>query len=135
MITDFPLDFARFRKIWKPNQFLALPPGFEAAEKPDLESPVFEAGIDQVHAAWLSVLKTASKVSAIRQQGGQIEAVQKTPLMGFPDWITAEPIDLGAGKASIAVFSRSKYGIRDLGANEQRVNSWIDRLKGTMAGQ
>lgn len=133
MISDFPLDFARFRKIWKPNQCLALPPGFAAAEKADVESPVFSAGVDQVHAAWLAVVADQPRTSKARQQGGQIEAVQKTALIGFPDWITAEPVDLGGGKASICVFSRSKYGIRDLGVNVARVSAWLAALQARLA--
>jgi uncharacterized protein (DUF1499 family) len=133
MIRDFPLDFAGFSKTWKPNQCLALPPGFAAKEKPDVTAPVFEAGVDQVHAAWLAMLAAQPRVSGVRRHGGQIEAVQKTPLVGFPDWITAEPVDLGGGRASVCVFSRSKYGIRDMGVNARRVNDWLAALGAQMA--
>lgn len=128
MIKDFPLDFARFTKIWKPNQFLVLPAGFAAQQKPDLEAGVFAASTAQVTEAWLEILRSQPRVSDIRQEEGQIEAIQRTPLVGFPDWITAMPVDLGAGKASICVFSRSKYGIRDMGVNEKRVRLWLALL-------
>jgi uncharacterized protein (DUF1499 family) len=128
MITDFPLDFARFRRINKPNQFLALPAGFTATERPDLIAGVFQATTDQVRDAWLEVLRSAPRVSAIRQSEGQIEAMQRTALVGFPDWITAQPVDLGNGTASICVFSRSKYGLRDFGVNQKRVTEWLGEL-------
>jgi uncharacterized protein (DUF1499 family) len=128
MIKDFPLDFARFKKIWKPNQCLALPTGFQAAEAPDLQSGVFQASVSQVRDAWLEIARSQSRVSDIREEEGQIEAVQRTALVGFPDWITAMPVDLGEGKASICVFSRSKYGIRDMGVNEKRVRQWLSLL-------
>jgi uncharacterized protein (DUF1499 family) len=128
MIKDFPLDFARFKKISKPNQCLALPSGFQAAQVPDLQSGVFQASIDQVREAWLEIARSQSRVSDIREEEGQIEAVQRTALVGFPDWITAMPVDLGEGKASICVFSRSKYGIRDMGVNEKRVRLWLSLL-------
>lgn len=132
MITDFPLDFARFVKINRPNQFLALPAGFSAAQKGDAVSGVFDASIEAVRDAWLEVLRSAPRVSSIRQSDSQIEAMQRTALVGFPDWITAQPIDLGNGKASICVFSRSKYGLRDFGVNEKRVLSWLAELAGKL---
>jgi uncharacterized protein (DUF1499 family) len=136
MIKDFPLDFVRFRKIWKPNQCLALPAGFQAAEKSDLQSGVFQASAAQIREAWLEIARSQSRVSDIREEEGQIEAVQRTALVGFPDWITAMPVDLGEGRASICVFSRSKYGIRDMGVNEKRVRLWLSLLaqKLPMAG-
>jgi uncharacterized protein (DUF1499 family) len=128
MITDFPLDFARFRKINRPNQFLALPASFTAVQKSDAVTGVFNASVDQVRDAWLEVVRGAPRVSGVRQLDGQIEACQRTPLVGFPDWITAQPVDLGNGQASICVFSRSKFGLRDFGVNEKRVLDWLAQL-------
>jgi uncharacterized protein (DUF1499 family) len=128
MITDFPLDFARFRKINRPNQFLALPASFNAAQRPDATVGIFHASVDQVRDAWLEVLRDEARVSNIRQSDGQIEAMQRTPLIGFPDWITVQPVDLGHGQASICLFSRSKFGIRDFGVNEKRGLTWLAQL-------
>jgi uncharacterized protein (DUF1499 family) len=128
MITDFPLDFARFKKIGRPNQFLALPANFASAQKPDATVGIFNATTDQVRDAWLEIVRGEPRVSDIRQLEGQIEAVQRTPLVGFPDWITAQPIDLGNGQASICVFSRSKFGYRDLGVNQKRGLAWLAQL-------
>jgi uncharacterized protein (DUF1499 family) len=132
MITDFPLNFARFKKINRPNQFLALPASFQAAEKADATVGTFNASVDQVRDAWLEILRGASRVSSIRQSDGQIEAIQRTALVGFPDWITAMPVDLGNGHASICVFSRSKFGIRDFGVNEKRGLEWLALLAGRL---
>ena len=129
MIADFPLDFARFKKTWRPNQYLALPSPFKAAQDPDMLSPRFKASATEVMEAWQEVLRLQPRVSKIRQAGLQIEAVQKTPLVGFPDWITAEGVDLGDSVASICVFSRSKYGVRDFDVNEKRVRLWLSWLE------
>jgi uncharacterized protein (DUF1499 family) len=128
MITDFPLDFARFRKIARPNQFLALPANFKSAERPDATVGTFSASVDQVRDAWLEIVRGEVRVSGVRQLEGQIECIQRTALVGFPDWITAQPIDLGNGQASICVFSRSKFGIRDFGVNEKRGLAWLALL-------
>jgi uncharacterized protein (DUF1499 family) len=128
MITDFPLDFARFRKISRPNQFLALPAQLKSAQVPDAIVRTFTASVDQVRDAWLEVVRGQARVSDVRQLEGQIEAMQRTPLVGFPDWITAQPVDMGNGKASICIFSRSKFGYRDFGVNKKRVMAWIELL-------
>jgi uncharacterized protein (DUF1499 family) len=128
MISDFPLAFASFSKIWKPNQCLALPPGFVAKEKADIVSPIFSVEVSLVYAAWLATISAQPRTSGLRQADGQIEVIQKTALLGFPDWITAQPIDLGNGSSSICVFSRSKLGIRDMGVNQKRVRDWLDDL-------
>jgi uncharacterized protein (DUF1499 family) len=133
MITDFPLDFARFTKIARPNQFLALPAGFASAEHPDATVGQFQATIDEVRDAWLEILRSEPRVSHIRQSDGQIEAIQRSALMGFPDWITAQPINLGENQASICVFSRAKFGMRDFGVNEKRVLAWLSQLSTKLA--
>lgn len=133
MITDFPLDFARFRKINRPNQFLALPAAFTSAEKPDVAAGIFTASVDQVRDAWLEIVRGQPRISGVRQLDGQIECMQRTALVGFPDWITAQPVDLGDGKASICIFSRSKYGLRDFGVNEKRALEWLALLASKLA--
>ncbi|GIU66310.1 DUF1499 domain-containing protein [Candidatus Phycosocius spiralis] len=133
MISDFPLDFAHFKKTWRPNQFLALPSSFKAVQEPDMLSPSFKASATEVMEAWQEVLLKQPRVSKIRQAGLQIEVIQKTPLVGFPDWITAQGLDLGDAMASICVFSRSKYGVRDFGVNEKRVRLWLSWLAQKLA--
>ncbi len=128
MITDFPLNFARFRKIKRPNQFLALPASFTSAERADATVGTFKASVEQVRDAWLEILRGEPRVSDIRQSDGQIEAIQRTPLVGFPDWITAQPVDLGNGQSSICVLSRSKFGYRDFDVNKKRVLDWLAQL-------
>lgn len=129
MITDFPLDFASFKKTWRPNQCLALPRGFLSAETPDMESPVFQASVQQVHAAWLAVIASQPRTRRLRETANQIEVVQTTAIMRFPDTITMRTIDLGDGRSSVGVFSRSRYGIRDFGVNAARVRDWLQALQ------
>jgi uncharacterized protein (DUF1499 family) len=125
MISDFPLDFARLRKIARPNQCLVLPAGFVAAERPDIVAGVFPVEAAQLRQAWLDCLHVQPRISGIEEKGGQIQAVQRTALAGFPDWITAQPVDLGSGTSSICIFSRSKYGRSDLGVNAKRCRDWL----------
>jgi uncharacterized protein (DUF1499 family) len=132
MITDFPLDFASFKKTWRPNQCLALPRGFLSAEQADMESPILLAPVEQVRLAWLAVVASQPRTRSLREQGNQIEVVQTTALMRFPDTITMRTIDLGDGNVSVGVFSRSRYGVRDFGVNARRVREWLQALQAAL---
>lgn len=132
MISEFPLDFSRLRKTWRPNQCLALPPGFAGHETPDIESPVFDASVDDVARAWRALALAEPRVASLREAGGQMECVQRTPVLRFPDHVTAQAVDLGDGRASICVYSRARFGVRDFGVNRRRVEAWLGALGGRL---
>lgn len=54
--------------------------------------------------------------------------MQRTPLLGFPDTIDVLYVDLPDGRSSLALYSRSKLGYRDLGANRARLERWLAHL-------
>jgi len=56
--------------------------------------------------------------------------IARTPLMGFPDYISVRAIDLGKGRAALAVFSRARFGYSDRGVNRKRIMAWLDALHG-----
>jgi uncharacterized protein (DUF1499 family) len=60
---------------------------------------------------------------------GQHEVVQRTALLGFPDWITFEALEVEGGKSTLALYSRSVYGWSDLGANKKRIDGWLAKLE------
>lgn len=53
----------------------------------------------------------------------------RSPLMGFPDFVTVLTADLEDGRTSVLIYSRSVYGRSDLGANAERVERLIERLR------
>jgi Protein of unknown function (DUF1499) len=124
-----PVDFATLRKDGKPHSFLVLPPGL-GVEPADLTSPVFEMPADQLSALWREKVAIGANVSERRwdAQTRMTYAVERTPLMRFPDLITAQFIDTGGGRSTLAVYSTAVYGIRDQGVNEARVRAWLKRL-------
>ncbi|HEU0222804.1 MAG TPA: DUF1499 domain-containing protein [Paracoccaceae bacterium] len=60
---------------------------------------------------------------------GWMTYVQRTRIMKFPDYISVKVIGLGEGRSTLAIFSRSRFGTRDMGVNEARVKSWLQALK------
>jgi uncharacterized protein (DUF1499 family) len=128
MNADFPLDFATLKRRGTPNQFLVLPPGFKAVSTPDRESPVFEADAHALLDAFAAYALAQPRVTKTRHEAGQVELIQRTALIGFPDYITAQAISLGKRKSALAIYSRSKYGRSDLGVNAKRIGNWLAGL-------
>ena len=53
-----------------------------------------------------------------------ITYVQRSAIIGFPDYITVKALELPDGSA-LAIFSRSRFGSSDFGVNEARVVAWL----------
>lgn len=56
---------------------------------------------------------------------GFITLVQRSKWMGFPDAISIRAVDLGRGRATLAIWSRARYGTDDHGVNRARVERWL----------
>lgn len=59
---------------------------------------------------------------------GHIDAIDHTPIMGFPDDITIRIRPL-AGQTRIDIRSASRYGRHDFGANARRIAAFSDELQ------
>ena len=76
------------------------------------------------------MLITERRVRLVRRSddGLQVTVIQRTPLMAYPDIITARFLPAPGG-ASVAIYSRSVYGYDDFGVNRERVQKWLRRLR------
>jgi uncharacterized protein (DUF1499 family) len=54
--------------------------------------------------------------------------IARTKTIKYPDYISIKYIDLGDGRSTFAVFSRSRFGSSDLGVNRQRFQHWLTQL-------
>ena len=122
------LDFATLTFSGKPNQYLMIPQGFPCSVKPHRQSPVFKTTPQALEEALLRII-TAQPRTEIEKRNGQTEVVQRSAFFRFPDTATLQIVNHGNGKASVAVFSRSKYGYRDFGVNRKRVDGWMSALE------
>ena len=126
----FPLDFRRLALRRSPNQHLVLPPGFGGVAAAHAESPVFEGSAENLRGRWKAMLERQRRVSRIREDAaaGQIECVERSRIMRFPDTITAKFIPQGEGRSTVAIYSRARYGYRDFGVNQARIARWLAEL-------
>ena len=118
-----PMDGA---STGKPNEARVAPPGASG----DIESPVFEMAPAELMARVEAVALADSRTR--RLAGGPAEGfatyVQRTLLLGFPDYVSVRAVDLGDGRSALAIWSRSRYGHSDLGVNRARLERWMAAL-------
>src|SRR6266852_6128623 len=138
-VTTDPLDPPRFEAIARLRSRESNPityAGLRAAELqraayPDIEPLLLNATLQEAYDSALAVI-TRRKwriVDARPPQPGRrdglIEAVARSPIMGFRDDVVVRPAQEGA---RVDVRSASRYGRSDLGANASRVRALIEDI-------
>lgn len=123
------LDFATLQRRDTPNQYLMCQNELCTAYIDDLPA-VYAATVAEVRSAWEEVLEREPRVRELRRdlQGTQIDYVQRTPIMRFPDLITIRFIPVDETRTTIAIYSRSVYGQGDFGVNKARIRDWVGKL-------
>lgn len=130
-IGDVPVvNFETLERAPVPNQYLLCPAGMCAAET-DGAAPVFDMTRDQLQVAWDEMLAQEPRVQLLRRDVAnmQIDYVQRSRLLHFPDLITVRFIPVDDTHATLAIYSRSIYGKGDLGVNRARIDGWLAKLK------
>lgn len=120
-------DFATLVLRKTPNQYLVLPPGFASIAQPQGRSPVFDLPVATLETRALAVIRRQPRVTEVAADPSrrQYAFVQRTAVLKFPDTVTVRFVDLGEGRSSLALYSRSKFGRSDLGANKARAEAWL----------
>lgn len=128
-MSDF-ISFKSLKRPPKPNTCLVAPENFCLAAEPDFAPPV-------VPLTGRGLYSRLSEVIASERSWGKLETdpeqlrikfVATTGLMRFKDDVDIEVIPLEDGKATFAIYSRSRLGYSDLGANRKRVSDLIRRV-------
>jgi uncharacterized protein (DUF1499 family) len=132
--TENPPRFDKLAHL-RPSDRLAYPKQFAALQEktyPDIEPLDVDASPRTAFKAALGVVEKR-KWQVIdarmpeRRRDGVIEAVARTPIMGFRDDVVIRVSAEGNG-SRIDVRSASRYGLRDLGTNAARVASLLEDL-------
>ncbi len=110
-----------------------VPPGATRV----MEAPAYAVPPDALarafHAHALGQPRTVALAGSPEE--GWMSYVQRTPLMRYPDTVSVRIVDLGNGRSSLALISRSRFGESDLGVNEERVKTWMRTLPVPIAGK
>lgn len=126
------LDFAALKPRQRPNWYLVAPAGLCREATPHREAPVFDMERDALVTRVHTLLSREPQISvhASSEAGDRLALVQRTPIMRWPDYVDIAVLDAADGGSTLAVYSRSKFGYRDFGANRKRVEGWLSELQG-----
>lgn len=124
-----PVDFATLTLTGKPNQYLVCPPGLCAAT-PHAASPRFDLSAEQLRGRWREITAAQPRLALLaeRDDGWQIDYIQRSARFRFPDIVTVRFIPTTPTQSTLAIYSRALYGRSDLGVNRKRTETWLALL-------
>ena len=117
------------------SRFLACPPDY-CNLRPDATVPVFDLPWEDLRDRWSAVVAVQPRLRLVAGDGDltRITYIQASPLLGLPDLVTVQFVPLDEHRSSLAILSRSRYPLPDLGANAARVNAWLAALRKSVSG-
>lgn len=131
-----PVTFETLRRRSTPNDALACPAGFCAAHG-DLTPPLYTVPARQLQAAFATMIASEPRVVRVAADDATMTEryVQRTRWLGFPDTIAVQFLDRPDGTSTLALYSRSQFGVGDLGVNRARIERWLGRLSTIVAAR
>ena len=81
----------------------------------------------------MRVARADGRLEVVEEDKTGFDAVQRTAVFRFPDDISVRALNAGPGKSALGIYSRSRYGLSDFGANGRRVRRWIKMLNAAIA--
>ena len=123
-------DPATAARTGAPNDYLVAPEGATAA-RPDRVAEVHALPPAELLRRFDAVATGAPRTGRIAgsPDEGWVTYVQRSRLFGFPDYVSVRSVEVPGGSA-LVVWSRSRFGYGDFGANKARVESWLAALDG-----
>ncbi len=105
------------------------PCGFTGSANREGEAPVFDMPPADLAAAFDAVALADSRVEVLAGSADQgfVTYLQRSALMGYPDYVSVRFISTDEGGSTLAVLSRARYGSGDLGVNQKRVERWVQQ--------
>lgn len=119
--------FKRLRRPVSPNHWLAAPADY--AVKPDAVAPVFALPAAALHAALKAVVQQTKGAEINAETVDGLHVVFTSAVFNFKDDVRIHIIALSPQQSTLALYSASRVGYWDLGANRRRVEDWLARLQ------
>ncbi|MEL6479761.1 MAG: DUF1499 domain-containing protein [Pseudomonadota bacterium] len=120
------IDPTTAERTGRPNDYLVAPEGATNVS-PDRVSDRFEESPDSLLDRFAAIALAEPRVVEIGTPGAFRTFVQRSQLIGFPDYISVKAVPVEGG-ASLIVYSRAQYGYSDWGVNKARVEDWLSKL-------
>jgi uncharacterized protein (DUF1499 family) len=126
-----PVDFETLVRSSRPNTALACPQGFCRDASADFDPGVFPFAEEELRRRFTALALSQPRVVPVYRHAApglptQDRYIQRSERMAFPDTIDVRFIPLTETTSTLAVYSRSQIGYRDMGVNLARIRRWIE---------
>jgi uncharacterized protein (DUF1499 family) len=144
------IDFQTIQTDSKPNQYIVIPLAHiqNRNVKPEnfnlspslikvahnKNAPVFPGlNAAELKEKWEKVMEREPRVQLLDADESNLKYcyVHKSKLFKLPDYVTVQFLDLiePTPASTLMIYSKSKYGFGDFGANKNRVKRWLEELR------
>jgi uncharacterized protein (DUF1499 family) len=129
-----PVAFEAITRRASGNDALFCPPGRCGGTAVDGVSPVFLAPVQRLRDLIRVIEVNDPDLTLVTRDEAMLEEryVARTRLMRYPDTIQVRYVDLGGGRSSLMLYSRSQIGRSDFGVNRARLEAWLATLRETV---
>lgn len=125
------VDPANTERTGKPNDYLVAPPESTKAQSDRTfqDSPLPPEALLFL---FDSVVRPGGQGQPLAGSvdDGHVTYVVRSAVVGFPDYVSVKAVKRPNGSALI-IWSRSRFGYSDLGANKERVDRWLAQIDQT----
>lgn len=127
-MTDY-IDFAQLERPASPNTYLVAPEGLCQNAEADAAPPELNKSPRGLFSTLSELIAKERRWVSVETDAEQMrfKFVAKTPLIGFKDDVDILIIPTG-DTATLAIYSRSRVGYSDMGANRKRVSKLLQDL-------
>ena len=127
--TDDPaiwhVDPAAAARTGNPNDYIVAPK--VVRDDADRVAMVHEGNPKDLLFQFDSIAGPSSHKLAGSLDELHITYVHRTPLMGYPDYISVKAVETEGGPA-LVIYSRSRFGKSDFGVNKSRIDNWLAQM-------
>ncbi len=115
---------------WHVDPLTAPDPGKGNARIAPPDAPVFDMTPEELMAAFDRVAMAEPRVTRLAGSVGDGFAtyIARSRVFGFPDYISVRALPADGGGATLAIFSRQRFGRDDMGVNGKRLDDWLGKL-------
>lgn len=125
-------DFKTLARPSSPNTYLVAPDGICANAVPDRLLEPFPLGHREMFALMLEVIEAETGWDVVKSDAarGSVSFISTSKLMRYKDDVDVLilPTDTEDTVCHLAIYSRSRVGYSDMGANRKRVLTMLERL-------
>lgn len=119
--------FSSLRRPASPNHWLVAPADF--AVRPDAVAPVFAVPAAVLRETLKTVMLRAQGTAVAAESADSLHVVVTTPVFRFRDDVRVQLIPFAPQQSSFALYSASRVGYWDLGANRRRLEDWVAQMR------